>query len=79
MATLATQLDAAAALDKREVVEECAPPLLVTGSYIEPFALRALGRVRRDAELMERAAATFAAAGLEWHARETSALLVAAS
>ena len=76
MATLSTQLDAAGALDKRDVVEECAPPLLVPGSYIEPFALRALGRVRHDAALLERATATFTAAGLEWHARETNAMVV---
>ncbi len=76
MATLAAQLDAAGALEKRDVVEECAPPLLVPGSYIEPFALRALGRVRNDADLVERAAARFADVGLEWHARATHALLV---
>jgi hypothetical protein len=58
------------------LVEECAPPLLVPGSYIEPFALRALGRVRNDADLVERAAARFADVGLEWHARATHALLV---
>jgi hypothetical protein len=35
------------------------------GTYLEPFALRALGLVREDASLIERAAARFKAFGLE--------------
>ena len=43
--------------------------------YLEPFLLRALGLVRDDAGLIERAAGEFDAAGLAWYAAQTSALL----
>ena len=43
--------------------------------YLEPFALRALGRVRGDRELGRRAVEAFDALGLGWHAAETRALL----
>ena len=41
------------------------------GTYLEPFALRALGIVREDASLLERAAERFEALGLDWHAART--------
>jgi hypothetical protein len=44
---------------------------LETGTYLEPFALRALGVVRDDEPLVERAAARFEAMGLTWHAAQT--------
>ena len=59
----------------REQVESEAPPLLVPGTYLEPFALRALASVRQDAELLDRAVASFAAMGLAWYAAETGTLL----
>ena len=44
------------------------------GTYLEPFALRALGLVREDETLLERAARCFEAFGLGWHAAGTRAL-----
>jgi hypothetical protein len=74
---LPQRLDALAVLQDRERVETEARLLLQAGTYFEPFALRALGVVREDAELLERAAARFEAMGLRWHERETRALLAA--
>lgn len=68
MAGATAWLDAAAALGLREVLEKEAPVLVQPGTCIEPFALRALGIVRRDRELVDRADARFAALGLRWHA-----------
>jgi len=56
-------------------VEAEASRLLQPETYLEPFALRALGLVRDDASLIERAAGRFEAFGLEWHAARTRALL----
>jgi class 3 adenylate cyclase len=74
LAAQATRLDAFAALGKCERVEEEARPLLRPNTYLEPFALRALGIARHDQELLARALARFEALGLDWHARETRAL-----
>jgi class 3 adenylate cyclase len=71
---LAARLDALAALGRREEVEEASRHRR-PGTYLEPFALRALGVVREDASLVEAAAAGFAAMGLERHAAATRALL----
>jgi class 3 adenylate cyclase len=76
-APVAARLDALAALGQRERVEAETPPLLRAGTYIEPFALRALGVVRGDSRLVEEAAERFAAMGLAWYTRQTRALLVA--
>ena len=46
------------------------------GTYLEPFALRALGFARNDEELIEQAVARFDGLGLEWHAAETRKALV---
>ena len=46
-------------------------------TYVEPFALRALGQVRGDASLIEQALARFEEMGLEWHAEQTRDLLTA--
>ena len=75
LSSMATQLDALAALRERERVEAEANNLLRPNTYLEPFALRALGIVREDRRLIERAAATFDALGLGWHAATTRALL----
>jgi DNA-binding SARP family transcriptional activator len=75
LATLTTQLDGLAALGSRAGVEERAEPLLRPGTFLEPFALRALGRVRGDDLLIGRALERFEALDLEWHAAETRALL----
>jgi class 3 adenylate cyclase len=68
---LTTRLDTFVALERTEAVEEAAGPLVLPGTYIEPFALRALGRIRDDASLVARAAERFEALGLDWHAAQT--------
>jgi len=68
-------LGALVALDRRPEIEEAAPALVIPGSYLEPFALRALGYARRDDALIEQAAARFTEMGLDWHASRTKALL----
>ena len=75
LSSMATHLDALAALGDRERVEAEAGRLLQPNTYLEPFALRALGVVREDASLIERAAGRFEAHGLDWHAVRTRALL----
>ncbi len=47
-----------------------APP----GSYVEPFATRALGVTTGDDELLRRADERFRALGLVWHADQTEPL-----
>ena len=49
-------------------------PFLEEQSYTRPFALRALGISRRDESLIDEAAASSPAIGLEWRATETEAL-----
>jgi hypothetical protein len=72
---MATRFDALAALADRPRIETEAPPLLRPGTYLEPFALRALGSVREDERLVEQALARFELMGLEWHAAQTPVLL----
>jgi class 3 adenylate cyclase len=45
------------------------------GTYLQPFGLRALGQLRGERLLVERALARFEAMGLDWHAERTRALL----
>ena len=71
---LATKLEALIALGRTGEAEETATSLLEPGTYLEPFALRALGRVRSDPALTEQAAERFEAMGLGWHAAKTRAL-----
>jgi hypothetical protein len=74
--TVTAKLDAGLALGPRDAVEEVATPYLDgRNRYLEPFALRALGRVRGDRELIRRSLASFEALRLDWHADETRALL----
>jgi len=72
---LAARLDALAALGRTREVEEEASRHRRPGTYLEPFALRALGLVHEDASLVERAAAGFEAMGLAGHAAASRALL----
>jgi hypothetical protein len=64
LAALATWLDAFAALGDRDRVEHAAAPLLQPGTYLEPFALRALGVVRENLALVAEAATRFDALDL---------------
>jgi class 3 adenylate cyclase len=73
--TVTARLDALAEMGDRSRVEDEASKLAIPKTYFEPFALRALGRVREDAQPIERAVALFDAMGLAWHAGETRALL----
>lgn len=72
---VAARLDGLAALGDRAWVEAEALPELRPGTYIEPFALRALGRVREDEKLVQQALARFEALGLDWHAEQTRLVL----
>jgi class 3 adenylate cyclase len=72
--TVAARLDAFAALRDTPSVEHLAPPLLQPGTYVEPFAVRALGIVRGDDDMLARADERFEALGLHWHAAQTGAL-----
>jgi class 3 adenylate cyclase len=75
LGNVAARLDALAALGRRDEVEEEAPTHARRPNYLRPFALRALGRVRRDPDLLRDALADFESLGLEWHAAETKAYL----
>jgi tetratricopeptide (TPR) repeat protein len=75
LAAEAARLDALAALGRREQVEELAEPALRPGSYLHPFARRALGVVRADRELLRDAVRAFDSMGLDWHVEQTRALL----
>ena len=75
LATLIARLDAHAMLGHADHVERAATRLISPGTFVEPFALRALGVVRHDADLLTRAAARFHELALEWHARQTLLLL----
>jgi len=75
LASMAARLDALGALGRRDLLETEATPHLRPDTYLEPFALRALGVVHEDESLVERAAACFDAMGLGWHAGRTRALL----
>jgi hypothetical protein len=71
---LVARMDGLAALRRRDQLEAEAAALLKPGTYLEPFALRALGIVRPDPELIETAQQRFREMGLDWHAAETEAL-----
>ncbi len=75
LSALATRLDALAAVGDRARIEEEAARYLVPGTYLEPFALRALGLVREDQRLVDQAVTRFEALGLEWHVGETRRLV----
>jgi hypothetical protein len=54
---MATRLDVLTRLGERKRVEEEAPAFVRPHTYLGPFALRALGCVRGDRELLEQAVA----------------------
>jgi hypothetical protein len=71
----AARLDAIAALRDLRRAEDEAPQFLISGTYLEPFALRALGAARGDESLLAQAVERFEALTLDWHAEQTRALL----
>jgi class 3 adenylate cyclase len=73
LSSVATHLDGLAALGERGRLESDVPRLANGNVYLEPFALRALGIVREDDDLLQRAAEQFAGLGLGWHAARTRA------
>jgi hypothetical protein len=75
---LVAQLNALVALGRGARIEEEAPPLLRPGTYVEPFALRALGFARQDNGLIEQAITRFESMGLDWYAAESRKLLARA-
>jgi class 3 adenylate cyclase/tetratricopeptide (TPR) repeat protein len=75
LSSMSAHLDGLAELGERARVEEQATRALRPGTYLEPFALRALGIARGDAALVERAASLFDALGLSWHVTRTAELL----
>ena len=72
---LIARLDALVALGRRTEIENEAPTALKPGTYLEPFALRALGFARNDEGLIAQAIQAFEAMGMAWHAAETRDLL----
>jgi hypothetical protein len=78
LSTHAARLDALAALRRREELEAWASAepgdYLRPGSYLEPFLLRALGTVRDDQTLVQRAIDRFERLGLRWHAAQSRAM-----
>ena len=75
VAELGARLDALVFLGDRERVEAEASRLLKRGTYLEPFALRALGIAREEDSLLTEAEARFSALGLDWHRAQTKLLL----
>jgi hypothetical protein len=75
LVTAAARLDALAATRNQARLEQEAPLVLQPHTYLEPFALRALGVVRENSALIEQAAERFETIGLNWHSKETRALL----
>jgi class 3 adenylate cyclase len=73
--SLTHRLDGLGALRDRARVEEETAPLLRPGTYVEPFALRALALVREDDEVLAQALERFEALGLTWHAAQTEKLV----
>jgi hypothetical protein len=73
--SVSTRLDALVFLGRRAQIEDEAPQFLRPGTYLEPFALRALGVAQEDPALVQQALARFEQLGLEWHAAQTHMLL----
>ena len=72
---MAARLDALAALDRRDELEKETPRYVRRANYLRPFALRALGRVRADDDLLKEALDEFERYRLASFAAETRGLL----
>jgi hypothetical protein len=70
----AARLDGLAEIGDRDRIEAEAHPLIRSGIYLEPFALRALGIVRQDSRLIDAAAARFREMRLDWYAGQTAVM-----
>jgi hypothetical protein len=70
----AARLDVLAALRDRKQLRAEARALGIPGTYLEPFALRALALVEEDEALLARAIERFESMSLQWHAEETRKL-----
>ena len=68
-------LDALVVLGDRGSIEAEAPKWLRPKTYVEPFALRALGFARADESMLADAAVLFEGMELDWFAGETRRLL----
>jgi hypothetical protein len=71
----AARLDALAVVGALIEVEAAAGQIGTPGSYLEPFALRALAIVRADGTLLAQADERFRLLGLDWHADQTETLI----
>jgi hypothetical protein len=67
-------LNALILLERRAEIESAAPALVIEGTYLEPFALRALAFARDDADLYERAITALQRMGLDWFVAQTRLL-----
>jgi class 3 adenylate cyclase len=72
---LVARLNALTALGRRDEIEAEAPSLIKPQTYLEPFALRALGFAREDDGLIGRAVSRFESMGLDWHAADAKRLI----
>jgi len=75
LSAVTTRLDGLAALRDRARIETEAPRFLLPNTYLEPFALRALGIARGDETPIAQALERFEAMQLDWHADQTRELL----
>jgi hypothetical protein len=75
----AALLDALVVLGDRGAIEAEAPKWLRPNTYVEPFALRALGLARADESMLKLATAGFNAMELNWFAGETQKLLASSA
>src|SRR6266511_284813 len=71
----AARLDALAVVGNPAAVEEAAMRVGRPKTYLEPFAVRALGVVREDEKLLARADERFRALRLDWYASQTESLI----
>jgi tetratricopeptide (TPR) repeat protein len=72
---LIARMNALVALERRAEIEVEAPAMLKPKTYLEPFALRALGYARGDVGLIRQAIERFDAMGLDWHTAKTRRLM----
>ena len=72
----AAYLDALVALNLHDRIEAKAPAVVRPGTYIEPFALRALGVARGDEALVSDAIRAYQRMGMDWYAAETRGIAV---